>query len=551
MIYLFKFLIGSGVFIGLYFLLLQNTVIHKQKRFYLLFTLLVAMVLPFLSFPIFTPAVSVIQSVQLEQSFTSLQQLPAMVTNNTPATQSIDYTILVAYLSVLISAILLLRFFYGLYKLLTLVRSSNKVDTAFRNVVLVEKNIAPFSFMGYIFVSKVAFEHNSIENEIFIHEQAHNIQKHSLDILFVELLCCIFWFNPFMYLYKAAIKLNHEYLADEAVVLKTNASAVYMSLLLSNSSSHTTCFLTSSIYFINLKKRFIMITKSKGKTAAKFRLVAACSYMVSFVVFVSANAQVKNEIKTADKELPAGTSASKEELIRYDAILKQMSSLDTAMDGTITDKLDLGKGSQDTLAMLFRKMNVEQRKERVEKTNVSFYQNVQESDYLYSKSSYGPGATVEELKEYDETLAKMTISFVGKNGKKHNGVDMSKGNIDRLAEIYQNMNEEQRTERIKKTGITIDKALEHKTTKPTASLMSEWADSKKYGVWVNANRINNIELKKYKLSDFGDYNVSKLATNAINYGKHYFQVSLYTNKEVASWKPAKNKFIFLAREDKL
>jgi len=60
--------------------------------------------------------------------------------------------------------------------------------------------------------------------------------------------------------------------------------------------------------------------------------------------------------------------------------------------------------------------------------------------------------------------------------------------------------------------------------------LKSWADSKMYGVWIDANRISNDDLERYKPSDFGWYNVSKLTKTAVNYGKHYFQVSLYTQK---------------------
>ena len=60
--------------------------------------------------------------------------------------------------------------------------------------------------------------------------------------------------------------------------------------------------------------------------------------------------------------------------------------------------------------------------------------------------------------------------------------------------------------------------------------MDTWKDPKIYGVWIDANRISNTDLKKYKPSDFGWYNVSKLTKTAVDYGKHYFQISLYTQK---------------------
>jgi bla regulator protein blaR1 len=64
---------------------------------------------------------------------------------------------------------------------------------------------------------------------------------------------------------------------------------------------------------------------------------------------------------------------------------------------------------------------------------------------------------------------------------------------------------------------------------PTAAQFEKWKNSNVYGVWLNDKRIKNEELNKYTEVDFSYYNVSKLSKNAINYGKHYYQVTLMTN----------------------
>lgn len=64
---------------------------------------------------------------------------------------------------------------------------------------------------------------------------------------------------------------------------------------------------------------------------------------------------------------------------------------------------------------------------------------------------------------------------------------------------------------------------------PTTAQMKKWEDSKMYGVWLNNKRIANSQLSKYKASDIANYFTSKLAKNAINYGKHYYQINLMTN----------------------
>lgn len=70
-----------------------------------------------------------------------------------------------------------------------------------------------------------------------------------------------------------------------------------------------------------------------------------------------------------------------------------------------------------------------------------------------------------------------------------------------------------------------------KKNPPTQKQLSDWLDSKQFGVWLDGNRISNSKLNEYNATDFSMYYVSKLEKNAINYGKHYFQVDLYTNSK--------------------
>ena len=64
---------------------------------------------------------------------------------------------------------------------------------------------------------------------------------------------------------------------------------------------------------------------------------------------------------------------------------------------------------------------------------------------------------------------------------------------------------------------------------PTETQLNAWKDNKTYGIWINEKRVGNEELAKHNAKDFSNYFASKLAKNAINYGKHYVQVDLMTN----------------------
>lgn len=133
--------------------------------------------------------------------------------------------------------------------------------------VLLRDDVTPHTFWNYVFLNKRKFEDNAIPQEVFEHEEAHANQKHSLDIIFMEILQVLFWFNPLIYFIKHAIKLNHEFLADQAVLKKGVDTTAYQKTLLSFSSNELQSNLVNSINYSFIKKRFtVMKTKTTQRT---------------------------------------------------------------------------------------------------------------------------------------------------------------------------------------------------------------------------------------------------------------------------------------------
>src|SRR5690606_16202849 len=94
------------------------------------------------------------------------------------------------------------KFFRNLFSLIQKIRTNPKYrNSGFINVLLSE-TVIPHTFFSYIFLNKKQFEHDEIPPEVLLHEQTHALQKHSLDVIFVELLQIVFWFNPLFYFIK-------------------------------------------------------------------------------------------------------------------------------------------------------------------------------------------------------------------------------------------------------------------------------------------------------------------------------------------------------------
>jgi len=122
--------------------------------------------------------------------------------------------------------------------------------------------------LSSIYINQNDFENRQIEQELFTHEIAHVKQKHTLDVIFIEILKTLFWFNPIFIFYKKAIQLNHEFLADETVLSAHSNVNFYQELLLNKISVSQPIYLTSNLNFLSTKKRLIMMTKITSKSRA-------------------------------------------------------------------------------------------------------------------------------------------------------------------------------------------------------------------------------------------------------------------------------------------
>jgi bla regulator protein BlaR1 len=111
-----------------------------------------------------------------------------------------------------------------------------------------------------VLVNKHQYQAGTIEEALIQHEISHCRQWHSLDILFVELMKVVFWINPFIWLMKKSVQLNHEFLADDSV-LSNHSITNYKNLLINLVFKHNSGILISNFNFSFTKQRLKMMTK--------------------------------------------------------------------------------------------------------------------------------------------------------------------------------------------------------------------------------------------------------------------------------------------------
>ncbi|MGJ8591018.1 MAG: M56 family metallopeptidase [Aquaticitalea sp.] len=301
LVYLLKFSACLAIFLVFYKLFLERENMHKIKRYYLLVTIFIALSIPLITFTSYVePDVSEVVEFQTFQITEAEPENIAAKPNYLPIILWTIYS-----LGVLLFAS---KFILNLSKIFIKINSNPKHKSKDFTHVLLRDLVTPHTFFNFIFLNKQKFETREIPEEVFIHEEAHARQKHSIDILLIELLQIVFWFNPLIYLTKESIKMNHEFLADEAVLEQGISPSIYQQLLLTFSSNVTEPQLANAINYSSIKKRFTVMKTQTSKQKIWLRsfllvpLVAITLYGFSAtkeVIKTSEDLQVSNSDNTA------------------------------------------------------------------------------------------------------------------------------------------------------------------------------------------------------------------------------------------------------------
>ncbi|MDE1191651.1 MAG: M56 family metallopeptidase [Arachidicoccus sp.] len=267
-IYLIKSIVCSGILLGVYFFFLEKEKIHQFNRFYLLFAWIISWIIPLISCKIQILKIADIKEIILPNKNFKVQYSPSeKLINNTLHESSLNLSNITWIIYAIITLILLIRFIMNLYQIKELISSNIIQKNDKYSLVSVPHNNVSFSFFNYIFLAENDYVDDIINEEIFLHETVHSKEKHSIDILFIELIKVFLWINPFVFLYKKAIQINHEFIADDVVVRKNNVTG-YQHLLLTKILQAPISKLVSSSSYSITKKRFIMMTKKTKQSKA-------------------------------------------------------------------------------------------------------------------------------------------------------------------------------------------------------------------------------------------------------------------------------------------
>ncbi|MFT4155656.1 M56 family metallopeptidase, partial [Parafilimonas sp.] len=268
--YLLRLSISFAVMYLFYAMFLRRLTFYTHNRWYLMGYSLLCFIIPMINIPSLSSALQQNEAPIINTTIVHMiPDISITAATETQLPRRVDVYQVIAWILFTGISIMLLRLLMQLlaYKKLAgrakIISNNNSVK-----LYHIDKDTVPFSFGNSIFINQNLYDEAALK-EILQHELAHVKQKHTIDILWGEILCALNWYNPFVWLIRKAIRVNLEFIADDKVVQSGTNKQAYQYLLLQVMGNNNLS-ITNNFNFSSLKKRITMMNKIKS---AKIHLV--------------------------------------------------------------------------------------------------------------------------------------------------------------------------------------------------------------------------------------------------------------------------------------
>lgn len=296
------YIIESGVSISLFYLFyelfLKRDTWFRFNRYFLLFGLLFSLIVPLLEFSVSNELVNSQNQFEFNEFVGISSAVEAMETGAIQFLPKIDF-VLLFYL--LIIGVFSLRLLNQLFKILKTIHANEIINYGIYKLVLLKKSSTPFSFLNYIFIDKDDFgspdNYREGSSELLLHEITHVKQKHSFDVILLEIILVLQWFNPFIYRYRQAFKEIHEYLADRGVLIKKHDKIAYQKLIISQIEKSLNVRLASQFNYSLTKNRIHMMTRIKSGKVSKLKALLVLPLVAVLLMAFTVNFNSEMNIK--------------------------------------------------------------------------------------------------------------------------------------------------------------------------------------------------------------------------------------------------------------
>ncbi|SMG10795.1 Murein DD-endopeptidase MepM and murein hydrolase activator NlpD, contain LysM domain [Marivirga sericea] len=300
LIYFLKVITIQAILYLIYILIFHKSGRHSINRFYLIFTLVIGFIIPFMLIPKFQSYQSY-QEVEkpiwhelanlTEFSVTEAELLPVERLNQS------DFTTELIVLGIsLISLLFLMKLIYSHFQLVRLKRQSKEINkNGYR--IYCSPVESPFSYFKSIFIPKSLL--NSVSfNTIMEHELVHVKKMHSIDRVLMEIILSIFWFHPLLYLFRNRLIETHEFQADAEVIALQQDPIGYQEILFQQINAHKAISYVNYFKLNTVKTRIKMINRTKNLSKWHYLLILPVLALMTFSFANKENAEFIAPLKS-------------------------------------------------------------------------------------------------------------------------------------------------------------------------------------------------------------------------------------------------------------
>jgi hypothetical protein len=274
--------------------LMRKETFFQLNRMVLLVLVLSSLLIPILSIPqliherIPVKLESIFHASPIVEELVSTTETPAIIQSAMPVSETVQPVsipirtiLIIVYLSgVLVS---FLMFVYSIGLVLLLFRKARKTKLNGIRILILDQDIPAFSFGRNILVSQHDFD-TSYES-IITHEQSHIRLGHFYDLMLMELVKIVFWFNPLVYRMVSDLKEIHEFQADDHTLHSGIDAKQYQILIIQKGVGHQKFALANSFNHCQIKNRITMMNKQKTSKAWRWKVATFLPLLALLLMF--------------------------------------------------------------------------------------------------------------------------------------------------------------------------------------------------------------------------------------------------------------------------
>ena len=268
LIYDLKVAVLIAVFYMFYRLLLARETFHRVNRIVLLLTAVASFVLPLCVITMHRTVVMPMPTIDVELG----SAVAADLQSGAGEYQYLQSALIVLFIIGVVAT--LTHTLWSLFRIVNLIKHSEQHPQEDGTIVCVTGNaeLSPFSWMHYIVMNRSDYEIN--DPAILTHERGHIRLHHSWDVLLVDILTALQWFNPAIWMLRSDLRAIHEYEADGAVLSQGINARQYQYLLITKAGGIGGYSLVNGISHSTLKNRITMMTNKTSKSSHLLKLLA-------------------------------------------------------------------------------------------------------------------------------------------------------------------------------------------------------------------------------------------------------------------------------------